>query len=221
MKYSSIGAAMIAVGLAAPVIAEEPFIDFTPLYKDVVAANPGTEMVHPYIVFVDKDVDGVPEAAIRFNIFPISGNVPLFYTAPKVVSFPSVTCDPASVRYMVGKGKFLGDGNLTRSHIAVVLKSVCEEAGGAEAFRTVVYSASISVPASDPSATVWTRVYPLDLGGFDSDYLSAEGGYAIIVSLFVPRLPTALNPEPSNLRSIGLGIEDGSELFDVTRALSR
>jgi len=225
MKNYLAAAAIIAWGLALAANADDGLVAFSPLYKDSVVSNPGTEMVHPYIRIVDSNADGFPEASIRFNVYPMTSSTMLFNTSPRVIPFPALPCDPATTSFAdfsLGDVKFQGDNNPTRSHMALVLLSYCADSSGYnEARKTVVYSASINVPPSDPTATVWMRTYPLDLFGFDSRYFTPEAKYALVLSLGARVAPTALNPEPVNLRSIGLEIENGAVWFDVPRALTR
>jgi hypothetical protein len=225
MKSNTLATTLVALGLTTTALADDGLVNFAPLYKDSVASSAGTEMVHPYLKVVDANADGLPEATMRFNIYPMDSSVLLFSTALRSVPFPVPPCDPATTNFVdfgLGEVKFQGDGNLFRSHMAVSLHASCADAGGyKEAFKTVVYSASINVPPTDPSATVWLKTYPLDLFGFDSRFFTAENRHALVLSLGVRVAPTAFNPEPVNLRSISLNIEDGAVLFDVTRALTR
>lgn len=225
MTRRTILASIIILGLASPAMAEDGLVEFFPLYKDVVANNPGTEMVHPLLRITDANSDGVPEVNVRFNVYPVNGGTPLFGSSPRSIVFPASPCDPAtssSAEYSLGNMKFQGDGNLARSHLALSLRTGCEDASGQKAaYTTFVYSASINVPSGDPGATIWTRTYPLNLYGFDPDYLNTEGLYILIVSLGDDASPTAPRTGTGNLRSVGLGVLDGVVIFDATRPLKR
>ena len=227
MKWHFLASSVVALGMATAANAGEPFVDFSPLYKDVVASNEGIEMIHPYIGLIDDNpVDGVPEAFIRFNVYPAASNIPLFSTASRNVPFPTMPCsNPIWSEYTIGGAKFQGANNLERSHMAVALISRCTDTeGDKEKHKTIVYSASINIPPSDPAATVWLNAYPGSLLGFDgAKDFNGDGFSDLLVSLAVNAnvATPGFNTEPMNLRSVALQITDGAVLYDVTRKLAR
>jgi|GEM_PF-3069676 len=227
MKLHLIASAVLAFGMVATSNAAEPLVDFSPLYKDVVAANEGIEMIHPYIKLTDVNpTDGIPEAFIRFNVYPAASNVPLFSTSARNVPFPAMPCTtPIWGEYTIGGGKFQGANNLERSHMAVTLISRCTDAeGDKEKYKTVIYSASVNVPPTDPAAAVWMKVYPGSLLGFDgAKDFTGDGFPDLLVSVAVDETVAVpgINTEPMNLRSIALQVVDGAVLYDVTRILAR
>ncbi|MEW5788630.1 MAG: hypothetical protein AB1899_12335 [Pseudomonadota bacterium] len=225
MTPRTLGSALLALTVASPAWAGEGLVEFFPLYKDVLPDNPGTEMVQPLMRIVDGNQDGVPEANVRFSVYGVASPVALLSSSPRTIVFPASPCSGGQTGgavYSVDNLRFQGDGNLSRSHMAFTLKTTCvDEVGEQAAYKTVVYSATINLPAGDPGATVWMKTYSLNLYGFDPDYLTAEGLYILIVSLGDDPSPTSPRTGSGNLRSVGLGVMDGMVIFDATRPLKR
>lgn len=218
MKSASIAALLFALAMNAQ--AEINMLDLTPLYKDAVAANPGVEMIHPYLDYVDKDADGFMDLLrVSFNVHPIGSTAALFNTTTVKVDFPRPCVNPAEYTWSeIVSIKFLGSDS-SRSHLAVGLVAGCFEADPPfdykEGFKTFVYSAAVDAP----SGPVWQKTYYLELLSFDEVNIDGDADKELALGMVIalPQLPD----DASNLRTIGFEAEDGSVVFDAKRTLTR
>jgi hypothetical protein len=218
MKSASIAALLFALAMNAQ--AEINMLDLTPLYKDAVAANPGVEMIHPYLDYVDKDADGFMDLLrVSFNVHPIGSTAALFSTTTVKVDFPRPCVNPAEYTWSeIVSIKFLGSDS-SRSHLAVGLVAGCFEADFPfdykEGFKTFVYSAAVDAP----SGPVWQKTYYLELLSFDEVNIDGDADKELALGMVIalPQLPD----DASNLRTIGFEAEDGTVVFDAKRTLTR
>ena len=223
MKLRLITTALIAFGMATAAQAEVSIIDFTPLYKETVAASPGIEMIQPTFTDVDTDADGLADSfRVGFNVFPANSATKLFSTTPRLVAYPAVPCtNPSWVDSDFSAVKFLGGTSASRSHVAIGMFVECQEADAPfewkEAKRTLVYSAAVNAAGG----TMWSKVYNYALLNFDGIDVNADGTNELVLGLEVPvTVPTSLI-DAGNLRSIAINGGTGAVVFDVTRLLVR
>ena len=221
MKFRLLMSALLAMAASASANASDSLLNLAPLYKETVASNPGIEMIHPYVRYVDTNVDGMPDSVVfQFNVYPVNSNIKLFSTAGRTVPVAAIPCtSPLEVDVNLSNGKFLGELSPTRSHVALVVITSCVESGTGEfkeAFNTLVYSADVSAPGG----LVWSKVYALDLLSFDGVDVDGDATNELVVGLAVSVTGLA-NPESENLRSIALEGNNGAVVFDKTRLLVR
>ncbi len=223
MKLKFIAAAVLTFGVTAANAEVLGLLDMSPLYKEVVAANPGIEAVHPHFEDLDTNFDGRADTIkFQFDVYPVASNVPLFSSPLRTFIYPANPCtNPAWTDAYVEGLKFLG-GSVLRSHIAFDIIIECEEAGTfeyKEAHKTIVYSTNVSVPLG----ATWTKVYNLELISFDGiDVDRNDGGTKELVLTMVKEgvdVPTSL--DPANTRTVAMEGFNGTVVFDRERVLFR
>jgi hypothetical protein len=221
-------AALLTLAFGAPAQAQfalseiYPSYDrsLAPLYRDVVAGNPGVEMIQPLLDFTDADADGVFDSlTVNFNVFPVDGAASLFTTARRRVDFPRPCTNPGEYAWSeVTALRFVATQS-PRAHVAIGLAAACFEADEPftykEGYKTVVHSAAVD----QAGGTVWTKAYAQPLIGLEA--LDVDGDPASELVLGLGFVRPALPDGARNLRSIALDDADGSVVFDVNRAFTR
>lgn len=195
-------------------------VDLSPLYKDTVANSPGIEMIHPYLDFVDDDTDGVMDSLIvRFDVYPADSSSRLFGTTIRKVDFPVPCVNPDDFSWAeVTSIRFLGT-DASRSHLAIGLAGGCYETDPPfdykEGYRTFVYSAAVD----GSSGPVWVKTYNLEMMSFESVDVDGDTTKEVVLGLVINL--ANLPDDASNLRSIALEGADGTQVFNVSRPLTR
>lgn len=177
-------------------------------------------MIQPYLVELDANADfDYDSMNVRFDVYPANSNTKLFRTDIRNVTYPAPPCtNPSWVDHSVSGVKFLGK-DVTRSHMAIGFSVECQESGGfeiKEAFKTFVYSAAVDAAGG----SVWTKVYNLELLGFDGIDVDGDLVNELVLTMAVP-YTTLSNPDSANSQTNAFEGVDGTELFQKQRAFIR
>jgi len=222
MKLKLIAVAMLAFNVTTANAEALGLLEMSPLYKEVVASNPGIEAVHPYFVNLDTDFDfRIDTVKFRFDVYPVASNVKLFSSPQRTFTFPAFPCtNPFWTDAYVEGMKFLG-GTSPRSHIAFDLLVECEDSTGyKEAHKTIVYSANVSVALG----STWTKAYNnLELISFDGIDVDGNDGETneLVLTMYLDLEGVVPTIDPANTRTVAMEGLDGTVLFDRQRLLSR
>jgi len=147
------------------------FLNTKSFLKDVVAGNPGNELVIPYIVEVDANEDLYPEKIkFRLRIYPNDSATRLFQTPLRSYFPPALPCANPINPDWSWEPEFFGDNN-THTGVAVSFQSDCDEAGvGYQSVEgSFVYVADTTAPGSGWSKSWDQPIVSADFVDWDDD----------------------------------------------------
>lgn len=210
---------LVVASLALPFVSlstyASEFLDTKALLKETVAGNPGLELVMPWIIEVDSNLDLYPEKLkVRFRVYAAGTTNKLFQTPLKSFFPPAMPCANPGYSDWSWEPEFFGE-NDTYTGVALSYYAECEENGGGwnEAAGAFVYVANTAQSGSGWSASWNLPIVSVDVVDWDDDQqdeikvvlLTENAGVEKLRVIFLDKLTGATE---SDVKYVGIEIID-------------